>query len=190
MSQPPAPSSNELSDLPVEVAEAVAQVVDFCREQTRSDPSTEAFETVETGMRDAMNNLGCKLLGAYAESRDDGASRIERAGQGWFRVAPTPKTIMTTLCRPCRSFNESSHLNQAGHFEPSCYTPSSLLQIASPISDPTNNSASNMTDLPPPELPDALISCIVEQSAVLSWAQEQVTALITLLVLAYLAQMT
>ena len=44
-----------------------------------------------------MNGLGCKLLGAWAESRDDGASRIERDGQSWFRVAATPKTIMTTL---------------------------------------------------------------------------------------------
>ena len=44
-----------------------------------------------------MNGLGCKLLGAYAEGRDDGASRIERDGQSWFRVAATPKTIMTTL---------------------------------------------------------------------------------------------
>ena len=28
---------------------------------------------------------------------DDGASRIERDGQSWFRVAVTPKTIMTSL---------------------------------------------------------------------------------------------
>ena len=75
----------------------MAQVVDFCRNQARSDTSAETFETVETGLREAMNGLGCKLLGAWAESRDDGASRIERDGQSWFRVAATPKTIMTTL---------------------------------------------------------------------------------------------
>ena len=74
------------------MAEAV-EVVDFCRNQARS--TAEMFETVET--REAMNGLGCKLLGAWAESRDDGASRIERDGQSWFRVAATPKTIMTTL---------------------------------------------------------------------------------------------
>ena len=44
-----------------------------------------------------MNGLGCKLLGADAESRDEGAARIERDGQSWFRVAATPKTVMTTL---------------------------------------------------------------------------------------------
>ncbi len=89
--------SIDLSDLPVEVADAVARVVEFCREQAGSAPSAETFKTVETGLRDAMNGLGCKLLGAYAESRDDGASRIERDGHSWFRVAATPKTIMTTL---------------------------------------------------------------------------------------------
>ena len=97
VSQSLTPASIDLSDLPAEVAEAVGQVVEFCREQAGSDRSAEAFETVETGLRDAMNGLGCKLLGGCAESRDDGASRIERDGQCWFRVAATPKTIMTTL---------------------------------------------------------------------------------------------
>ena len=97
VSQSPSLSSIDLSGLAVEVAEAMAQVVDFCRNQARSAPSAETFETVETGLREAMNGLGCKLLGAWAESRDDGASRIERDGQSWFRVAATPKTIMTTL---------------------------------------------------------------------------------------------
>ena len=86
-------SSIDLLDLPVEVAEGIAQVVE-CRERVASASSAEAFET---GLRDAMNGLGCKFLGAYAESRDDGANRIERDGQSWFRVAATPKTIMTTL---------------------------------------------------------------------------------------------
>ena len=97
VSQSPALSSIDLSELPAEVAEAVVQVFAFCRDQSRSDPSAETFETVETGLREAMNRLGCKLLGVYAESRDDGASRIERDGQSWFRVAATPKTIMPTL---------------------------------------------------------------------------------------------
>ena len=80
------PSSIDHLDLPAEVAEGIAQVVEFCREQVASASSAEAFETVETGLRDAMNGLGCKLLGAYAEGRDDGANRIERDGQSWFRV--------------------------------------------------------------------------------------------------------
>ncbi len=41
--------------------------------------------------------LGCEILGACAEARDDGAPRIERDGQNRFRAAPTPKTIMTSL---------------------------------------------------------------------------------------------
>ena len=44
-----------------------------------------------------MNALACELLGAVIEKRDDGASRIERDGQSWFRVAATPRTIMTPL---------------------------------------------------------------------------------------------
>ena len=44
-----------------------------------------------------MNALACELLGAVIEKRDDGASRIERDGQSWFRVAVTAKTIMTSL---------------------------------------------------------------------------------------------
>ena len=53
------PSSIDLLDLPAEVAEGIAQVVKFCGEQVASASFTEAFETVETGLRDAMNGLGC-----------------------------------------------------------------------------------------------------------------------------------
>ena len=97
VSQSLTPSSIDLSHLPAEAAEAIAQMVALCREQVASASSATAFETVETELREAMNGLGRKLLGAYAESRDDGASRIERDGQSWFRVTPTLKTIMTTL---------------------------------------------------------------------------------------------
>ena len=48
-------------------------------------------------VRETMNALACELLGAVIEKRDDGASRIERDGQSWFRVAATPRTIMTSL---------------------------------------------------------------------------------------------
>ena len=43
VSQSPSLSSIDLSGLAVEVAEAVAQVVDFCRNQARSDPSGEQW---------------------------------------------------------------------------------------------------------------------------------------------------
>ena len=88
VSQSPTLSSIDLSGLPVEVAEAVAQVVDFCRNQARSDPSAEMFETVETGLREAMNGLGCKLLGAWAEAGTTvraGSSATGRAGSVWRR---------------------------------------------------------------------------------------------------------
>ena len=93
----PAPSSIDLSGVPARVAEAVAQVVAVCHEQFRSDPCPEAFEEAELRVRETMNALACELLGAVIEKRDDGASRIERDGQSWFRVAATPRTIMTSL---------------------------------------------------------------------------------------------
>ena len=97
VSRSPAPSSIDLSGVPARVAEAVAQVVAVCHEQFRSDPCPEAFEEAELRVRETMNALACELLGAVIEKRDDGASRIERDGQSWFRVAATPRTIMTSL---------------------------------------------------------------------------------------------
>ena len=38
--------SIDFSGLPAEVADAVAQVLEFCREQVASDTSAEMFETV------------------------------------------------------------------------------------------------------------------------------------------------
>ena len=97
VSRSPAPSSIDLSGVPARVAEAVAQVVAVCHEQFRSDPCPEAFEEAELRVRETMNALACELPGAVIEKRDDGASRIERDGQSWFRVAATPRTIMTSL---------------------------------------------------------------------------------------------
>ena len=97
VSRSPAPSSIDLSGVPARVAEAVAQVVAVCHEQFRPDPCPEAFEEAELRVRETMNALACELLGAVIEKRDDGASRIERDGQSWFRVAVTAKTIMTSL---------------------------------------------------------------------------------------------
>ncbi len=46
------------------------------------------------------------MPGSWIERLDDGAERVERAGQWRFRVAATPKTIMSTLgpvtCRRAR----------------------------------------------------------------------------------------
>ena len=81
------PRPSIFSGVPARVAEAVAQVVAVCHEQFRSDPCPEAFEEAELRVRETMNALACELLGAVIEKRDDGASRIERDGQSWFRVA-------------------------------------------------------------------------------------------------------
>ena len=95
VSRSPAPSSIDLSGVPARVAEAVAQVVAVCHEQFRSDPCPEAFEEAELRVRETMNALACELLGAVMEA---GRRRVvERDGQSWFRVAATPRTIMTSL---------------------------------------------------------------------------------------------
>ena len=91
------PSSIDLSGLPPRVVQAVAQMTALCHQQLGSERSPEAFEETERRVRESMHVLGCEILGACAESRDDGAPRIERDGQSWFRVAPTPKTIMSSL---------------------------------------------------------------------------------------------
>ena len=63
----------------------------------RFEPRPEAPEEVELRVREATNEFARDVMGAVIENRDDGASRIERDGQSWFRVAVTPKTIMTSL---------------------------------------------------------------------------------------------
>ena len=72
-------------------------------------------------MRETMNALACELLGAVIEKRDDGASRIERDGQSWFRVAVTAKTIMTSLgpltYRRARYRSGASGASPVGHGE-------------------------------------------------------------------------
>ena len=97
VSPPPAPSSIDLSGLPPRVVEAAARVLALCREELRSEPRPEAPEEVELRVREATNEFARDVMGAVIENRDDGASRIERDGHSWFRVAVTPKTIMTSL---------------------------------------------------------------------------------------------
>ena len=108
VSPPPAPSSIDLSGLPPRVVEAAARVLALCREELRSEPRPEAPEEVELRVREATNEFARDVMGAVIENRDDGASRIERDGQSWFRVAVTPKTIMTSL-GPVREFGFAGH---------------------------------------------------------------------------------
>ncbi len=92
--------------------EEVRQPVEFARlRMNRPAANTPArmtkpaaFEEAENRIRESVNALGCEALGAWIESLDDGALRVERAGQRRFRVAAPPsrgqalpKTIMSTL---------------------------------------------------------------------------------------------
>ena len=90
-------SSIDLSALPARVSEALAGLVAVCREPLASAPCPAAFEEMEQRVRASVNALGCEVLGAWVEGLDDGALRVDRAGQRWLRAAATPKTIMTTL---------------------------------------------------------------------------------------------
>ena len=82
---------------PASSGRRAARVLALCREELRSEPRPEAPEEVELRVREATNEFARDVMGAVIENRDDGASRIERDGQSWFRVAVTPKTIMTSL---------------------------------------------------------------------------------------------
>ena len=57
----------------------------------------EAPEEVELRVREATNEFARDVMGAVIENRDDGASRIERDGQSWFRGRGDAETIMTSL---------------------------------------------------------------------------------------------
>lgn len=90
-------SSIDLAGLPARILEALSGLVAVCREPLASAPCAAAFEEAELRVRESVNALGCAVLGSWIESLDDGAERVERAGQRRFRVAATPKTIMSTL---------------------------------------------------------------------------------------------
>ena len=97
VSQSASCSSIDLAGLPARILEALAGLVTVCREPLVSAPCAAAFEEAELRVRESVNALGCEVLGAWVEGLDDGALRVERAGQCWFRVPATAKTIMSTL---------------------------------------------------------------------------------------------
>ncbi len=97
VSQPLPSASIDLSGLPPRVVDAVTQITAVCHRQLGSERSAEAFEETERRVLESVHAFGCEILGTCAEARDDGAPRIERDGQSWFRVAPTPKAMMTSL---------------------------------------------------------------------------------------------
>ena len=106
VSQSAQSSSIDLSGLPAGVLEALTGLAAVCRAALAPEPCPAAFEEVERRVRERVNALGCAVPGSWIERLDDGAERVERTGQRRFRVAATPKTIMSTLgpvtCRRAR----------------------------------------------------------------------------------------
>ena len=97
VSQPSSPSSIALSDLPEVAAEAVTRVLALCNEHVGSGEASDDFEATERDVLNVMKDVCCLLLRGIIEGRDDGALRIERDGQVWYRVEDTAKTVMTSL---------------------------------------------------------------------------------------------
>ncbi len=93
VSQPALSSSIDLSGLPARVLEALTGLTAVCRAALALEPCPAAFEEVERRVREDVNALGCAVLGSSAST----TGRVEQAGQRWFRVPATPKTIMSAL---------------------------------------------------------------------------------------------
>ena len=90
-------SSIVLSDLPDAAAEAVARVLALFDDHVGSGEGPDDFEAAEQDALAAMKEVSCLVLRSVIEGRDDGAPRIEREGQVWYRVEETGKTVMTSL---------------------------------------------------------------------------------------------
>ena len=80
VSQRPAATSIDVSGQPSQIVEAVVRMAAVCPRQFGADPSAEGLEVAEWQARESVNPLGCELLDASVEDRDDGASRTERDG--------------------------------------------------------------------------------------------------------------
>ena len=97
VSQPSPSPSMILTDLPAPAAEAVSRVVALFDKHVGSGEGPDDFEAAERDALSAMKDVCCLVLRNVIESRDDGAGRIERDGQVWYRVEETAKTVMTSL---------------------------------------------------------------------------------------------
>ena len=97
VSQPSPSPSMILTDLPAPAAEAVSRVVALFDKHVGSGEGPDDFEAAERDALSAMKDVCCLVLRSVIESRDDGAGRIERDGQVWYRVEETAKTVMTSL---------------------------------------------------------------------------------------------
>lgn len=97
VSQPSPSPSMILTDLPAPAAEAVSRVVALFDKHVGSGEGPDDFEAAERDALSAMKDVCCLVLRSVIESRDDGAGRIERDGQVWYRVEETAKMVMTSL---------------------------------------------------------------------------------------------
>lgn len=97
VSQPSPSPSTILTDLPAPAAEAVSRVVALFDKHVGSGEGPDDFEAAERDALSAMKDVCCLVLRSVIESRDDGAGRIERDGQVWYRVEETAKMVMTSL---------------------------------------------------------------------------------------------
>ena len=97
VSQPSHSPSMILTDLPSPAAEAVSRVVALFDKHVGSGEGPDDFEAAERDALSAMKDVCCLVLRSVIESRDDGAGRIERDGQVWYRVEETAKTVMNSL---------------------------------------------------------------------------------------------
>ena len=97
VSQPSPSPSMILTDLPAPAAEAVSRVVALFGKHIGSGEGPADLEAAERDALSVMKEVCCLMLRSVIESRDDGAARIERDGQVWYRVEETAKTVMTSL---------------------------------------------------------------------------------------------
>ena len=86
VSQSASCSSIDLAGLPARVLETLSRLLAVCRRPLAYAPCAATFQEAELRVRESVNALGCEVLGAWVEGLDDGALRVERAGQRWFRV--------------------------------------------------------------------------------------------------------
>ena len=93
----PARPSITSGDLPDFVFEAMEKVIEVYRKSADPQAAAEDFEAIELGVSDVVKETGRQMLRGIIESRDDGATRLDRDGKPWYRVEPTRKEIMTSL---------------------------------------------------------------------------------------------
>ena len=81
--QSPAAPSITSGDLPDFVFEAMEKVIEVYRKSADPQAAAEDFEAIELGVSDVVKETGREMLRGIIESRDDGATRLDRDGKPW-----------------------------------------------------------------------------------------------------------